>query len=267
MSTFDLHVTKWALFPTADEREFTERVAAAGADGVGYLGWRDADVDALVAACEDHGIEWLSTAAGGAAGNTGQRGDPAITDPDCHDDAVAAIEETCETVGEHVENVVVTVGPDQDGVDEATQHNAIVSVLREAAPAAAAAGVTLVVEPLNPREDHPGYFLTTTDRGVEIVDAVDHPDVRLLYDIYHQQVTEGDLIARIRKFHEYIGMYHLADVPGRHEPGTGEINWENVFDAIAETGYEGTVGLEYVARGDPGETVADVVELADGARQ
>jgi len=264
--TFDVHVTKWALFPEAGEREFIDRVAAAGADGVGYLGWRDADVEALVAACDDSGPEWVSTAAGGAAGNTGHRGDPAITDPACHDDAVTAIEETCETVGEHVDNVVVTVGPDRDGLDAATQHTAIVSVLRAAAPAAAAADVTLVVEPLNPRVDHPGYFLTTTDRGVEIVDAVDHPNVRLLYDIYHQQVTEGDLIARIREFHDYVGMYHLADVPGRHEPGTGEINWENVFDAIVETGYEGTVGLEYVPEGTPEETIEEVVALADVVR-
>jgi hydroxypyruvate isomerase len=179
---------------------------------------------------------------------------------------VAAIEETCETVGEHVENVVVTVGPDRDGLDEAVQQTAVVSVLRAAAPAAAAADVTLVDEPLNVRVDHPGYFLTTIDRGVAIVDAVDHPNVRLLYDLYHQQVTEGDLVSRIRTFGEYVGMYHLADVPGRGEPGTGEVDWETVFGAIADTGYEGTVGLEYVPGDDPDASIARVVDLADGAR-
>lgn len=263
-STFDLHATKWAIYPDLPAESFVAHVAEAGADGVGYLDWRNADVDALVTACDERDVEWKSTGAGGAAGNTGHEG-PAMTDPDCHDDAVAAIEETCETVGDHVENVVVTVGPEQETLDEATQHNAIVSVLREAAPAAADADVTLVFEPLNVREDHPGYFLTTTDRGIELAEAVDHPNVRLLYDVYHQQITEGDLISRIREFHEYVGMYHIADVPGRRDPGTGEINWENVFAAIADTGYEGTVGLEYVPLEDADDSVADVVARRDRA--
>ena len=135
---FDIHATKWATYPDASEREFVERVAAAGADGVGLLGWRDADVDALLAACDEHGIEWTSTAAGGAAGNGGDADAPSVTDPECHDDAVAAIEETCETVGEHVDRVIVTVGPDRQALERATQTTAIVSVLRAAAPAAAA---------------------------------------------------------------------------------------------------------------------------------
>ena len=262
----DLHVTKWSVFPDADEPAFVERTAAAGAEAIEYLGWRDADIDTLVDACEDHGIRWASTGAGGTAGNTGNREAPAITNPADHDDAVASIEETCEAVGEYVDNVVITVGPDHEGLDVATQQTAIVSVLREAAPAAAAVDATLVVEPLNTRVDHPGYFLTSTDQGVAIVDAVDHPNVRLLYDIYHQQITEGDLISRIRTFADYIGMYHLADVPGRHDPGTGEINWENVFRAIDETGYDGTAGLEYVPQDDSDESVRSVVALRDRAR-
>lgn len=264
---FDVHATKWATYPEASEREFVEAMADAGADGVGVLGWRDADVEALVAACEDHGIDWTSTGAGGAAGNVGDPDSAAITDPDCHDDAVAAIEETCEAVGEHVDRVVVTVGPDQTGLERATQTATVVSVLREAAPAAADADVTLVVEPLNTRVDHPGYFLETVDHGVGIVDAVDHPNVRLLFDVYHQQVTEGDLVSRIETFAEYVGMYHVADVPGRHELGTGELNWATVFDAVADTGYEGSVGLEYVPSegADTGETIEHAVSLRDDA--
>ena len=260
---FDIHATKWATYPDASEREFVERVAAAGADGVGLLGWRDADVDALLAACDEHGIEWTSTAAGGAAGNGGDADAPSVTDPECHDDAVAAIEETCETVGEHVDRVIVTVGPDRQALERATQTTAIVSVLRAAAPAAAAADVTLVVEPLNARVDHPGYFLRTVDHGVEVVEAVDHPNVALLFDVYHQQVTEGDLVSRVETVAEYVGMYHVADVPGRHELGTGEVNWANVFAAIADTGYEGSVGLEYVPQADTGETIEHAVSLRD----
>lgn len=259
---FDVHVTKWAVYPDDDLTAFPERVANAGGDGIGYLPWRDADVDALVAACEEHDLDWVSTAAGGAAGNTSHEG-PAMTDPDDHDAAVTAITETCERVGDAVENVVVTVGPDQERIDAAIQQRAIVNVLREAAPTAAAADVTLVVEPLNVRVDHPGYFLTTTDRGIEIVDAVDHEHVRLLYDVYHQQITEGDIIARIREYHDRIGMYHVAGVPGRTELGVGELDWETIFEAIDATDYDGTVGLEYVPRSDPDDTVRDAVTIRD----
>lgn len=259
---FDIHVTKWAVFPDEGAIAFPERVADAGADAVGFLPWREADPDVFAAACEDAGVDWVSTAAGEAAGNTGHEG-PAMTDPDCHDAAVDAIEETCERAGEYVERVVVTVGPEQACVDEAIQQRAVVEVLRAAAPAAAAADVTLVVEPLNVRVDHPSYFLTTTDRGIEIVDAVDHDHVWLLYDVYHQQITEGDVIARIREFHDRIGMYHVAGVPGRTELGPDELDWETVFGAIADTGYEGTVGLEYVTDRDPAATVSEAVAIRD----
>jgi hydroxypyruvate isomerase len=263
---FDVHATTWAVFPDDEPSAVPERLARAGADGLGFLHWRETDVAALVDACEAHGVPWVSTLAGGAAGNTGEDG-PAMTDPDCRDAAVEAIVETCERVGDHVDNVVVTVGPRRDGIEEAVQQRAIVDALREAAPAAAAADATLVVEPLNVRVDHPGYFLTTTDRGIEIVDAVDHDHVRLLFDVYHQQVTEGDIVSRVRTFHDRIGMYHVADVPGRTALDRGELDWETIFGAIADTGYEGTVGLEYVPGDDvdPEETVREAVAIRDRA--
>lgn len=259
---FDVHVTKWAVFPDDDPIAFPARVADAGADGVGFLPWREVDPDALAAACKEHDVQWVSTAAGAAAGNTGHEG-PAMTDPKCVDAAVDAITETCERVGEHIDNVIVTVGPEQDGVDEAIQQRAIVDVLRRTASAAADADVTLVVEPLNVRVDHPRYFLTTTDQGIAIVDAVDHEHVRLLYDVYHQQITEGDILARIREYHDCIGMYHVAGVPGRTELGPDELDWETVFAAITETGYEGTIGLEYVTDRDPEVTVSEAVTIRD----
>jgi hydroxypyruvate isomerase len=259
---FDVHVTKWAVFPDAEPTAFPARAANAGADAVGLLHWREIDPESFATACEEAGVDWVSTAAGEAAGNTGHEG-PAMTDPDCREAAVEAIVETCERVGEYVDRVVVTVGPDQDGVDEAIQQRAIVDVLREAASVAAAADVTLVIEPLNVRVDHPGYFLPTTDRGIEIVDAVDHDHVRLLYDVYHQQITEGDVVSRIREYHDRIGLYHVAGVPGRTELGPDELDWGTVFSAIAETGYEGTVGLEYVTDRDPEATVSEAVAIRD----
>jgi len=88
----------------------------------------------------------------------------------------------------------------------------------------------------------------------------------VLFDVYHQQISEGDLIRNIREHVEDIGHVHIADNPGRHEPGTGEIAYRRVFEAIADAGYEGYVGCEFTPTGDPEAALADVVEMADRAR-
>jgi hydroxypyruvate isomerase len=104
-----------------------------------------------------------------------------------------------------------------------------------------------VVEFLNTSVDHPGYFLDRVTDAVELIRRVDSPQVRVLFDIYHVQVAEGNVIERLRANVEHIGQIHFADVPGRHEPGTGEINFRNVFRAIYELGdrYPGYVTAEY----------------------
>ena len=105
---------------------------------------------------------------------------------------------------------------------------------------------TVVVEkPLNVLVDHQGHYLSTSAEGFAILDEVGSPHVKLLYDIYHQQISEGNLIATIKASAARIGHFHVADVPGRHEPGTGEINYANVLRAIDAAGYGGYVGLEY----------------------
>jgi len=122
----------------------------------------------------------------------------------------------------------------------------------------------LVIEPLNVLVDHPGYYLTTSAEGFEILDEVDSPNVKLLYDIYHQQVTEGNLIATITSHIAQIAHFHVADVPGRHEPGTGEINWVNVLRAIDEAGYAGYVGLEYMPTGATVESLEYIKAVVNG---
>jgi hydroxypyruvate isomerase len=92
---------------------------------------------------------------------------------------------------------------------------------------------------------HPGYFLVYSADGSELVKRTDHPNVKFLYDIFHQQISEGNLIANIKKYIGEIGHFHFADNPGRHEPGTGEINYKNVFKAIYETGYRDIVACEF----------------------
>jgi hydroxypyruvate isomerase len=137
----------------------------------------------------------------------------------------------------------------------------VTGVESRVAPDAEEAGVTLVLEPLNTAVDHPGYYLTSTAEGIEIVEEVGSPSVQLLYDVYHQQITEGNVIDTITDHVEHIGHIHIADVPGRHEPGTGELNYANVFDAIDDADYEGYVGCEFSPTGDPDAAMADVLEL------
>ena len=123
--------------------------------------------------------------------------------------------------------------------------------LSRVAQAAEAAGVTLVLELLNSKLDHPDYQCDRTAWGINVCRMVNSPRVRLLYDIYHMQIMEGDLIRTIQTYHPYIGHYHLAGNPGRHEPdATQEINYPPILSAIDATGYTGYMGHEYVPSGD-----------------
>lgn len=125
------------------------------------------------------------------------------------------------------------------------QLESCVASLQAAEPLLAKNGMTVVVEFLNSNFDHPGYFLDRVDLAMDLVQRVGSSSVKLLFDIYHVQMMQGDLIRTIRQCHDSVGQYHFADVPGRHEPGTGEINFRNVFKAIYDLNYDGYVTAEY----------------------
>jgi len=112
-----------------------------------------------------------------------------------------------------------------------------------------AAGVKLVIEPLNPR-DAPGYLLRTQEQGAAIAAAIGRDRLGLQFDIYHCQIAQGDVTTRLGQLMPAIDHMQLADVPGRHEPGTGEIGWDYVFRRIDELGYAGWIGCEYTPLGD-----------------
>ncbi|PTY04197.1 xylose isomerase [Verrucomicrobia bacterium LW23] len=128
--------------------------------------------------------------------------------------------------------------------------------LQMVAPAALEAGVTLAVELLNSKVDHKGYQGDSTSWGIELCKQADSSAVRLLYDIYHMQIMEGDLIRTIREAAPYIAHYHTAGNPGRGQPDASqEINYPAVYRAIAATGYSGFIGHEFVPKGDPVEAL------------
>jgi len=140
----------------------------------------------------------------------------------------------------------------REGIDDASGIEITAAGLSRLAPAAEAAGVTLVLELLNSKVDHPDYQADHTQWGVQVCQQVASPRVRLLYDVYHMQIMEGDLIRTLQSIHPLIRHYHDAGCPGRHEPDdTQEINYPAVWRAIVETGYDTHIAHEFIPWGDP----------------
>ncbi len=242
----------------AEIEDFAGRISAsaeAGLDAIEFWDYSSKDLDAIAAASQETGLPVAAMCVEAPDG---------MLDFSLADKFAAAVEQAvaaaelldCQTL-------ICTTGNIEDYAYRNQAHAGVVACLKTAAPVAAVAGVTLVLEPLNALVDHPGYFLTSSREGFEIVEQVGSPAVKLLYDIYHQQVTEGNLIANITSHAELIGHFHAADVPGRHEPGTGEINYPNVLAAISEMGYEGYIGLEYKPTGPTPQTLAQVLGIRD----
>lgn len=131
---------------------------------------------------------------------------------------------------------------------QAPQHQTLIDNLRHAAEATAQAGIRLLVEPLNPIT-HSGYPLVNTAQAVALQDAVDHPNLLIQYDFYQMQRSEGELIETLRRHLDRIGFVQLADNPGRHEPGTGEINYRYLFAELERMAFDRFISLEYSPSG------------------
>ena len=137
---------------------------------------------------------------------------------------------------------------------------AVVAGLAQTAKLAEKAGGTLLLEPLNTRHDHSGYWLTSSDLGAEICREVGSERVKLLFDCYHMQIMEGDLVSHIERNIDVIGHFHAAGVPGRHELFTGEVNYPYVLSQIGRRGYRGVFGLEYAPSMESSESIAKTLE-------
>ena len=168
-----------------------------------------------------------------------------MVDPAQHDAFLAELKKAVEyhkVIGNRCCTVIT--GPEVVGKPRGIQRRSVVDALKKAASVLEPTQLTVVVEPLNPI-NHAGYFLQTSDEAAEIMATVGSSHVKILFDIYHQQVTEGNLIHNIRTHWDHIGYFQVGDVPGRKEPGTGEIHYRNVFKAIFDKGYKGMVGMEH----------------------
>lgn len=172
------------------------------------------------------------------------------------------VAESCEAVSAiGGKLLIITPGQALSTLSRGAQEDNIIECLLAARPALDRWDMALAIEPLNPIVDHAGSYLNTSAQAFRIVRAAGAGRIGVLFDIYHQQITEGNLIANIRANIGLIKHFHVADVPGRHEPGTGEINYKNVIGAIRDAGYEGYVGCEFHPAGDSASSSKYILSL------
>src|SRR5271154_851657 len=145
--------------------------------------------------------------------------------------------------------LILLSGNRVEALSPAQQHSACVETIKAAADMAAARNIDLLIENIDP-EENPKYFLTSVNEGFEIIREANRPNVKFLYDFFHDQIAEGNLIAKLEKNIDVIGLVHVADVPGRHEPGTGEINYPNIFSKLRALNYRGNIAMEFIPTGD-----------------
>ena len=239
------------FFGDMDFCEGLRRVKALGFDAAETYNWKGLDFDAVRRTCEETGVELLSMCTS----------EFRMTDPAFRQAWLDGLEESCQAANRMgVKRLITQVGQDT-GAPREQQHAAIVETLNLARPILEKSGVTIMLEPLNTLVNHPGYYLWSAVEGFEIIHEVNHPLVKLVYDIYHQQVMEGNIIPNITKNLDCIAHLHSAGHPGRNELQYGENDYKVIFAAVDKAGYTGACGLEYHPLMDPEESLREAKRL------
>lgn len=228
---------------------FLDRFAAAAKDGfqaVEYVGPYDLPAAEVAAALNTDGLTQALFNLPAGNWDAGERG------IGCHGDRVAEFQAGVMTAIRYGQALGCTrinclAGIAQAGTSVEDRDAILVDNLKYAAPRLADAGITLLLEPINLR-DIAGFHVSTTDHAERLLDAVGSDNLLIQYDIYHTQVMQGDLIPTYARLKDRIGHVQIADNPGRHEPGTGEINYPFVFSELDRLGYDGWIGCEYKPR-------------------
>lgn len=247
---FPLSVMLWTVFTDLSFEERLTKVAEAGYSNIELVGeyrnWSPIDFTRANAARKRLGLNFDAT-----AGLTHGIANPASRDAFLAELAQAL--QPMETLA--CSAMIVLSGNIIPNLSREAQHQCCVETLQRAAALIEnqqinGQPVRLLLECIDP-EENPNYFLTSAAEAILIVRQVNHPQVQFLYDIFHEQVAEGNLIEKLEKHIDVIGLIHVADVPGRHQPGTGEINYANIFRKLAELNYSRTVAMEFLPTGDP----------------
>lgn len=231
-----------AVFEGLAVADAVQAVRNCGIDAFEFWGWWDKDLADLTAVKQSCGMQIASCCTRFIS----------LVDPEQRSNYLAGLEETiaaAESIG--CRTIISQVGDFRPGISRDVQHQSLVDGLKAAASMLAKANMTLVIEPLNELVNHPGYYLVRSDEAFQIVDEVGSDWVKVVFDIYHQQVSEGHVLHNITKNIHRIGHFHAAGNPGRHELTIGELNYQNIFDTIQQTRFDGYVGLEYWPVNDP----------------
>jgi hydroxypyruvate isomerase len=261
---FPLSVMLWTVFADLPFEQRLAKVAEAGYTNVELVGeyakWSDSDFTKAIAAAKQLGIHFDAT-----AGLHNGIGNPAVRDAFLAElkEALAPMEKlSCPAM-------IILSGNVVPGVSREDQHASCIEGLKRAVAIVEGKSidgqpVRLLLECIDP-EENPKYFLQSAAEAIDIVRAVDHPQVQFLYDLFHEQIAEGNLIEKLDRHIDVIGLVHIADVPGRHEPGTGEINYANVYRKLAQLKYRHAVAMEFKPIGDPVASLRKAREMVASA--
>jgi len=246
----------WTIYRDLPFDQRLEKVAEAGYHAVELVGehkkWSEDDWRRFKRKKESLGITFDATSGL----------EKGITDPKGLDAFLADLKELIAAAGKlECPAIIILSGNRIEGISQQAQHNACVEALKRAADLAAPSNITLLLENIDP-EENPKYYLTSVAEGFEIIREVGHPKVKFLYDFFHEQISEGNLIEKLEKNIDYVGLVHIADVPGRHKPGTGEINYASIFRKLAELNYSHYAAMEFLPVGDPVAELRAARELA-----
>ena len=239
------------FFKNMDFCDAVKKIAHLGYDAAEAWSWKGIDLDALRKTLDETGVELISMC------TTEFR----LTDP-CYRDAwLAGLKESCEAAKKlGVKKLITQVGNDT-GAPREEQHASIVCGLKAGAPILEEYGITVMIEPLNTYLNHREYYLWSSSEAFEIVREADSPYVKVIFDIYHQQIMEGNIIPSIINNLDCIAHLHGAGHPGRHEMQFGESDYKNIIKAVDSKGYKGALGLEYLPLLDPIESLKEAKKI------
>jgi hydroxypyruvate isomerase len=249
------------IYPELDFVARAERVRETGFTAVEFWAWEGKDLEALRRLARQ-GLT-IATFSGQRRGSLASREDWEAYRAEVQAAIPVAQRLGCDRLMLLTEELLPdgrarTAGPN---LTPAQKRANVVQGLTDLAPMAESAGIMLLLEPLNIRVDHPGYFLDSAREGFSIVEEVGSPHVRLLYDIYHMEIMEPDSTQILLSHLPLVGHIHIADVPGRHEPGTGRLNFPRILRAVADAGYPGAMGFEFSPRAGSDEALARIADL------
>jgi hydroxypyruvate isomerase len=243
-------VMLWTLKGTLEEK--LEIAARSGVQSVElvaeYSPWTDAEMARVLKLCRSFrmGIDALM-----ATPDWSKR-PVSMVDPAQRENFLADVRKAIEAAQKlETPQIILMSGNAIPGRTREEQYASLLEGTKRAGELAAQAQVTLIVEPLNSLINHKGFYLNTCGEGLKLVREADNPHVKLLFDIYHEQVQVGNVIRTLTEAAPHVAVFHVADNPGRNDPGTGEINYRNVYKAIQKTGFSGYLAMEYLPLGEP----------------